>query len=260
MVGFLAGVGIINGQEKQLAQIGAADLERQPVVQFELAGHMAAISALSFSDDSTWLVSGGRDRILHLWLLKQGRGINVILRGNHSGSIRWQVARGDRGIVNAIAVHKHLLVVGGMGASGSVGEVVVFDWTRNQLLQSLLGHNDEVVDLAFSPDGQHLASIDLSGKCIRWDVAGVTWPSTVICQASERIRTQLEPYAKVGEAVLPLHGTARTESLFRVRLDLPLSRHGDCIVLERMGVEGNQSGARPRLPSWTSSRRRTERR
>ena len=48
-------------------------------------------------------------------------------------------------------------------------DVVVWDWTRRQLLRRLQGHRSTVTDLAYSPDGLRLASCSGDRRIGVWD-------------------------------------------------------------------------------------------
>lgn len=197
--------GVADGQAPKagLDEAGREDLEQRPAVQFNLSGHTSAITSMAFSSDSQWLISGGLDRIAHVWLLKTPRALGVTLACNHIDALRWQIARGDRGSISAVSVHGEWVAIGGIGASGAIGEISVFDWRRNQLLRTLRGHQTDIAAIAFSPDGKFCASLDLAGRCVLWNSQDA-WRGRVVCPASEDIRRLLAPLARNREATLPL--------------------------------------------------------
>ena len=92
----------------------------------------------------------------------------------HERSIYWQVQRGSRGRIYAIASHDNLIALGGHGAMGGLGEILLVDSATGNLQAALydevIGHRQVIVSLAFSPDPQRpgLASIDRAGKALYW--------------------------------------------------------------------------------------------
>jgi len=167
--------------------------------------HLARASAVAFGPGSKRLVSAGWDGTLALWDLDEGRqrwkiaagegpvhaavfdreGRRVLCAGE-DGIVRLcdaadgrllQSLRHHQGPVRSLAVApdaKRLI------SSGDDRAVLVWDLTQadtddataNETEPTVLsGHEDAVIGVAASPDGQCIASIDRGGTLVGWDVA-----------------------------------------------------------------------------------------
>ncbi len=140
----------------------------EPWLRIDAGGHTATVRALAFTPDSSMLLSAGLDKNLELWNLDAiGRNLQrVFLRER---TIRWQVARGLRGSIYATATAPNdgLTAVGGYGAMGSLGEILLLNPVDGSL-KRVLGAGDHrgqaVHSLAFSADGNWLAAMELGGE------------------------------------------------------------------------------------------------
>jgi WD40 repeat protein len=115
---------------------------------------------------------------MEVWNLSALRDLRrVYLRER---TIRWQVARGLRGNIYALAAAPNdaLLAIGGYGAMGSLGEILVVNPVDGKLVKVLEGHRQTVCSLAFSHDGDWLASMDTAGETRLWKRG--SWTSTVL--------------------------------------------------------------------------------
>jgi len=154
-----------------------------PVLRLDLPGHTSEVRALAFLPDGR-LVSGGRDKVVMIWsrpAMRQDdaapgtRGIGRV--PTRAGVIRWQVARGTRGVIQALATtggDRPLVALGGSGAMGSTGEILVVD-PGDGALEAVLGggdrpgHRAAVGSLDFATDGRWLFSADFDGQVLAWD-------------------------------------------------------------------------------------------
>lgn len=154
-----------------------------PVLRLDLPGHTSEVRALAFLPDGR-LVSGGRDKAAMIWSRPApwpaggAEGTRAIGRvPSRAGVIRWQVARGTRGVIQALAVargERPLVALAGSGAMGSTGEVLVADPGVGALEVVLgggdrVGHRAAVGALDFSTDGRWLFSADYDGQVFAWD-------------------------------------------------------------------------------------------
>ncbi len=126
-----------------------------------------AVNALAFSPDSTRLATAGSDRSAKIWDISSGD--EVFSLDDHAGPVA-SIAFSPRG---------DLLATGAVSRGGPdddmhvEGELRVWDARDGRPKLHLWGHTGEVVCLAFSPDGQRLASGSADHTVKLWDpVAG----------------------------------------------------------------------------------------
>ncbi|MGA2255498.1 MAG: hypothetical protein ABSG53_12605, partial [Thermoguttaceae bacterium] len=150
----------------------------EPWLRIDAGGHTASVRALAFLPDSLRLCSAGLDKNVEVWNLSALRDLRRIFLRERT--IRWQVARGLRGDIYAIAAapDSGLLAIGGYGAMGSLGEIVLVNPLRGTLERVLEGHRQQICSLAFSPDGKWLASMDEAGETRLWKRD--SWTSLVL--------------------------------------------------------------------------------
>ena len=174
-------------------QPASADVARQtvdPILRLDLPGHTGEVRALAFTADSSHLISGGRDKVAIVWTLDdeaQDGGDdrltrNIARRRLKERALRWQVARGSRGAIQALAVspagEPPVVAMAGSGAMGSTGEILLVDGRDGTWIKTLggatpdgaerPGHRQSVAALAFTADGAWLVSQDLDGQAFAW--------------------------------------------------------------------------------------------
>jgi WD40 repeat protein len=88
-------------------------------------------------------------------------------------------------------------------AAGSDGAVNVWDWRNRQLLHTLPGHVNKGISVAFSPDGQRLASASWSGDVMLWDA-----------QTGERLHLLSEHYHPVSALAFSPDGRRLVSACF----------------------------------------------
>jgi len=206
----------------------------RPFLQLNLPGHTASVKALAFvsepQGESQFLCSGGLDKVVQVWNMAKARDIGISpLRAGallHERTIRWQVGRGPRGSIFALAAspRQRLLALAGYGAMGGTGEILLVDPVTGELQAVLQGHTQAVTALAFAADGTMLASSDADGRTLLWHRQDGAWQSRQIYPPdrenraygpalAERIRALpvVRPVAVLGnEAVLlPVVNTQR---------------------------------------------------
>ncbi|MCL4195834.1 MAG: hypothetical protein KJZ87_29120, partial [Thermoguttaceae bacterium] len=169
-------------KQRDLAVAIVAD----PQLQVNTGGHTAAVRAVDFSPDSARLFTGGLDKTVQVWNLTAiTRDLRVsVLRER---TIRWQIGRGPRGSIHALAVAPSdgLVAIGGYGAMGSSGEILLVDSGNGRLARVLQSHERPISSLAFSADGNWLASADLGGKVVLWKQPD--WAPTVLYAGDETV-------------------------------------------------------------------------
>lgn len=159
--------------------------ERRPWLTINAHGHTAAVYALAFSPDSKRLYSAGLDKVVNVWntsaAVRDLRRTRLLER-----SLRWPVNRGLRGAIYALAVAPNdgLLAMAGYGASNELGEIWLVDPVQGALVKVLRGHEQSIASLAFSEDGQWLASLDYAGRAFLWRRG--EWDSTSLADDDDK--------------------------------------------------------------------------
>lgn len=187
----------------------AQSVDAIPWLRLNLPGHVGPVRALVFTGDSGRLCSAGEDKAVLIW--QRGQRGAVQRSWQYQRSVYWQVQRGNSGRIYALAASDNLIAVGGHGAMGGLGEILLLDAVSGNLQTALyneqIGHRQVIVSLAFSPDPQSpgLASIDRDGRALYWrpDPETGLWSAKLI-QPPDRSRYG----AEVAQRLYPYRGTA----------------------------------------------------
>ncbi len=202
----------------------------QPWLRINSSGHSATVQALAFAPDSRRLFSAGLDKVVQVWdlaaLPANARLRNLKRTFVRERTIRWQVSRGPRGSLFALACAPDdgLVAMGGYGAMGSTGEILLVNPADGTLVKVLEGHRQTICSLAFSATGAKLVSVDTDGECRLWQRG--PWTSTVLFktdadaygrETAALIQRQplVRPIALVGgtQLVIPVVSAARKDKL-----------------------------------------------
>src|SRR5205085_9446205 len=128
-------------EEPDAAAVKERDIVRvgQPWLRISPPGHTATVQALAFSSDSRRLFSAGLDKVVQVWDLAAlpvgGRARDLKRTFLRERAIRWQVSRGPRGSLFALATAPDgTLAMAGYGAMGSTGEMLLVNPVDGSLI------------------------------------------------------------------------------------------------------------------------------
>ena len=123
-----------------------------------LSGHSSWVHSVAFSPDGQTLASGSADNTIKLWSVSTWKELHTL--SGHSSSLYG---------VNSVAFSRD----GEMLASASSDNTIkLWRVSTGEELRTLFGHSSDVKSVAFSPDGQTLASGDFDMIKL-WSVS--TW-------------------------------------------------------------------------------------
>ncbi|MCJ7568724.1 MAG: TIR domain-containing protein [Anaerolineales bacterium] len=187
--------------------IGIWDMSAQPNLIRSLEGNLGQIYSLDFSPDDSLLASGGQSGV-HIWDWREGRQVLAMLRGQEepvvcldfspdgkilasggmdSKIILWDASTGEmigepleghHATVNDLAFSPSGEILASVGCSSTDtqycerGEMILWDLSGHQISsQTLTIHAHNVWTLAFSPDGDTIATGSADETIRFWDAA-----------------------------------------------------------------------------------------
>ena len=174
-----------------LSQLEPGEAQEPPRFFLNANGPTEEVRALEFSSNSQRLYAAGFDKVVHVWDVGWNGGRNEPDRATYVDTLRWEFARGHRGVIQGLAVCRthDEVAIGGLSARQQNGDIAVFNTALGVVKTSLPtvrdknflpGHVDDVEDLDYSPNGNRIASISRRGEVIIWTRDGVNWIPVVI--------------------------------------------------------------------------------
>lgn len=160
-----------------------------------LAEHARGVTAIAFSPNAKFLVSGSWDKTLKIWAMPNGEikktlvghtemisavafspNSKIIASGSADKTVRlWAAHNGQRlftlgghsGEVTSVAFSGDGSVLASAGVDRSIK---LWSVARGKQLVNLIGHTDRVVAVAFSEDGKIFLSASADGTVRIWDL------------------------------------------------------------------------------------------
>ncbi len=155
---------------------------QRPWLRLDAGGPTAPQYCVRFTADSRQLVSGGDDKELHVWRLVDRDAETEWI---YQGRLPWQVQRGTRGAIRAIAATPDAIAFGGIGASDLIGEIALYNSAdirfSRTLFDSASGHRRQIAGMAADGAGR-LVSLDGEGRVLLWERNAETgqWSPTTL--------------------------------------------------------------------------------
>ena len=213
--------------------------DQRPILRLNYDGHSGRVNVVRFNDAGDRLITAGQDKDVHVWQ-RDPRNRDAWI---HARTIRWQVWRGPRGVINDLGIRQNEVAMAGYGAMGGTGEVWVADLITGKWIRSLAdyatAHRVTVDSLAWSKHAKStLVSADLAGRIVRWstDPATGRWqPQTIVGEDTET------------------YGDATAKSLQPFRRFHPMTTLGDQIAtihLNRLHRNPIPGGGEFTFPVW----------
>ena len=146
-----------------------------PTLQHRLSittQHTEAVYSVAFSPDGETLASGSFDQTLRLWDPHTGKRKAVLQYPDYVTSV-------------VFSPDGRTLAVGLSGWQNN--RIHLLDTETLQLLETLVGHIEDITDLAFSPDGGILASASCDGTILLWRTGANSVPADVNSDGSINI-------------------------------------------------------------------------
>ncbi len=160
-------------------------------------GHTASLRALIFSPDGKFLLSGGLDKVVHVWDFRAGRPrLDATIRPPINRKGGWIYAMALAPVSDA--QQQRLLAVAGYAVAATAGDILIYrvpglnnpgtgdlaihlasDSAAKPIAQRQ-GHADVVLGLAFSPDGRYLASCGKDMTVRVWDLGVANHPTVAV--------------------------------------------------------------------------------
>ncbi|MGL1886024.1 MAG: caspase family protein [Reichenbachiella sp.] len=134
-------------------------------------GHAGLIHGLEFIEGGKKLISVSDDKTVRVW---------DVVTGSLNKTYRFEQEAGAKGKIyaSALSTNEQYLFLGGyFGNKGDdgylIGRIKVLDLRKEEIVATLQGHENVVLDLAISNDGNTLTSTSADKSVLVWDISSV---------------------------------------------------------------------------------------
>jgi WD40 repeat protein len=138
----------------------AAEPSSEPILRIETGMHTAVIRRIDVDAASRFLVTASEDKTARVWDLRDGRLLQTL---------RPPIGAGNQGKLFAVAISPDGATVacgGWTSVTGTEETIYLFERASGRLLRRIAGLPNEVLQLAYAPDGRTLAAT-LGGNGVR---------------------------------------------------------------------------------------------
>jgi len=208
LVGVAAGTTGVSGQDDR------------PRLLLNTGEPVGVTQALAFAPDSTSFFAAGTGKVAQRWSVGTRDG-GTSPAATLIQTLHWEIARGHRGSVYALAVapRQDRLAWAGYSARDASGDIVLHDTAAGRFERVLVAHRGVVVHLAFSPNGNRLVSVGMDGESYLWESPAwkprqITTPDGVQAAARPAV------FFSDNELVMPRRSQARSTAAQLVIRDL----------------------------------------
>lgn len=133
----------------------------EPMLRIESGMHTSRINRIGVDRDNRVILTASHDKSLRLWDADDGRLIKTL---------RIAIGSGKEGnlYAGALSPYGRIAAVGGWTKQDTGKHAVyLIDVSTGEMLRRIGGHPNVITDLAFSPDGRHIAAALYGGNGIR---------------------------------------------------------------------------------------------
>lgn len=150
-ISFSKGGSLLAATDKQAVNL--YDVASGKLLKSLRGGHSLDVNTLDFSQDSSKIVSGGKDGLVVLWDVQSAKQVKALPQ--HTGVVTKVMFSQDGQL---------------LFSAGSDNKIIVYDIQKGMKLYTFNQHTDDVITFALSPDGKRLASAGADKNILLWDL------------------------------------------------------------------------------------------
>ena len=128
----------------------------------DAGGHTHDIKKLVFTPDGKQIISGSWDGSIRVWDMETGRTVRLLYPPEHRGDGLFAISPDGK----SLAVRS-----GHVEAKERADVIYLMTWADGRIERTLQGHSGRILALAFSADGQRLASSAEDGAIRIWNLS-----------------------------------------------------------------------------------------